>query len=217
MNASASQFHHVRVDGGSISNHRLIDYPGQFNIHDVTSFVLSDCLISSNQIGDDALHVAYSQGEITNCRFENAAFDALDMDISEVLVSDSKFIRSGNDALDLMASNISVQNILVDGAGDKCISVGEGSDLSIKNSKLQRCEIGMAVKDLSQAYVENTYFNEFRDIAISLYQKNPRYGSGGTISGKELYGITSNDVRLDGESQSLLTDEAYISSSKFNQ
>ena len=208
--ASSSIFDYIVVEGGSISRHRLVDYPGQLNIHDVESFALSNCIIRSNQIGDDALHVSYSLGEIRSCRFENTAFDALDMDIAKVSVIDSHFVDIGNDALDLMTSKILIENVSIDGAGDKCVSTGEESDVSIKDSKFKSCLIGIAVKDQSKAYVENTYFYELRENAISLYQKNPRYGEGGTINGQHLYGITGIDIYVGDNSKNLIPDHAYL-------
>ncbi len=207
--AADSRLQYIQVSGGSVSRHHLIDYPGQLNIHDVDSFTLSHCLIQSNHIGDDALHVAYSVGEISSCRFEDTAFDALDMDISRVSVSDSEFFNIGNDALDLMTSNISIRNVSIKGAGDKCVSIGEDSDVTINESRLRQCEVGIAIKDQSRAFIEDIYFAEIKQQPIALYQKNPRYGKGGTIDGRQLFGITEKDVHLDQGSISLIPSHAF--------
>ena len=210
--ASGSRLSHVTVSGGSVTTQRLVRYPGQINIHDVDDFRLENCIISENHIGDDALHVAYSQGEINHCRFENTAFDALDMDIAKVTVSDSQFFRIGNDALDLMTSNITISNSQIEGAADKCISVGEESDVKVKNVRLHHCTIGIAVKDQSHAYLADIDFRDNEQAAIALYRKNPRYSVGGAIEGQRLFGIDRTDISIDAQSTSLIPADAFIPS-----
>ncbi len=207
--ASGSHLSHVQVTGGSVATYQLIDYPGQLNIHDVKSFKLDHCLIKNNSIGDDALHISYSVGEVDNCLFENTAFDALDMDIVQVAVSNSQFTNIGNDALDLMTSKVSIRNSTIVGAGDKCFSVGEESDVTIYDSRLFNCVTGIAVKDKSVAYVENLEFGGIGEKAIALYRKNTRYSEGGRISGRQLHGISQNDMYVGEGSQSNLTSESF--------
>lgn len=202
--ASGSHFSHVEVFGGSLLSHRLINYPGQINIHDVTDFTLESCFIHRNHVGDDSLHIAYATGLVENCRFEDTAFDAVDIDIADVKMQNLEFTNIGNDALDLMTSRVQVSNLYVKGAGDKCISVGEESDLVVANASLANCEIGIAVKDQSKADLTEVDFQENREKAISLYQKNPRYGSGGTVTGNRVTGITSWDIDIGPSSNSLL-------------
>jgi hypothetical protein len=213
--ASGSVFRHIEVKGGSVTTQRLVRYPGQINIHGLPDFRLEFCTISDNQIGDDALHVAYSQGEIRNCRFRNTAFDALDMDIAHVTVADSQFHQIGNDALDLMTSKIIIQDTLIEGAGDKCISVGEESEVEVKKTRLHYCHIGIAVKDESRAYVEDLDFLANKQTAIALYQKNPRYSAGGTIDGKRLYGIEPSDISSDPGSISRISPGAFLPASEY--
>ncbi|MCZ6804960.1 MAG: right-handed parallel beta-helix repeat-containing protein, partial [Proteobacteria bacterium] len=208
--ASGSHMSHIKVSGGSIASRNLIHYPGQFNIHDVDSFQLEDCTISNNSIGDDALHVAYSQGDIQRCEFKNTAFDALDMDIVDVTVSDSKFFNIGNDAIDLMNSKTVIDNFNIIGSGDKCISVGEASQVTIQNSQLKNCKLGIAVKDQSSAQVENIEFSLEPGNAIALYRKNPRYSKGGELQGDRLYGITEKDIVVGDYSINNIQKSAYL-------
>ncbi len=208
--ASGSYLSHVDISGGSVVMRNLINYPGQLNIHDVDSFQLENCAISNNSLGDDALHIAYSQGAIKRCEFNNTAFDALDMDIVDVTVSDSRFFNIGNDAIDLMDSRTTINNINIIGSGDKCISVGEASEVTIKNSQLQDCGLGIAVKDQSIAQLENINFSLEPGHAIGLYRKNPRYSKGGEIYGNHLYGITEKDISTGGYSINNIQKSAYL-------
>lgn len=208
--ASGTHLRHIVVSGGSVTSRHMIDYSGELNIHDVDNFKLENCLIKANVIGDDALHIAYSKGEIKNCRFEDTAFDALDADISELKLSNLEFFNSGNDALDIMTSKINVNNVRIQGTGDKCFSVGEESDINIFNSQISNCSIGIAVKDNSRAYIEDLQFRENIKSAISLYQKNPRYGFGGTVDGKRLFGITAENIDLSSTSVSYIKSEEFL-------
>ncbi len=214
--ASGSYLSHIDISGGSVALRNLIHYPGQLNIHDVDSFQLDYCRISNNSIGDDALHVAYSQGKIQHCVFKNAAFDALDMDIVDVTVSDSDFFNNGNDAIDLMNSKVVIDNVNIIGSGDKCISVGEASQVTIQNSQLENCQMGIAVKDQSIAQLENIEFSIEPGNAIALYRKNPRYSKGGELRGDRLYGITDKDIIVGEYSLNNIQKSAYLPSSNLN-
>lgn len=194
----------------------MVHYPGQINIHDVESFELENCHISNNSIGDDALHVAYSQGKIQHCVFKNTAFDALDMDIVDVTVSDSNFFNIGNDAIDLMNSKTTIDNVNIVDSGDKCISVGEASQVTIQNSHLESCQMGIAVKDQSITHVENIEFLIEPGRAIGLYRKNPRYATGGDLLGDRLYGITDKDIVVGDYSVNRIQKNAYLPASNLD-
>jgi len=134
------------------------------------------------------------------------------MDIVDVTVSDSKFSNIGNDAIDLMNSKTTIDNINVIGSGDKCISVGEASQVTITNSQLKDCQMGIAVKDQSIARLENIEFSLAAGNAIGLYRKNPRYSRGGELHGDRLYGITEKDIVVGDYSINNIQTSAYLPS-----
>ena len=212
--ASGSHISHIDLSGGSIAQRNLIQYPGQLNIHDVDSFQLDHCTISNNSVGDDALHIAYSSGKIQDCVFKNTAYDALDMDIVDVTVSDSNFYNIGNDAIDLMNSKTTIRNVDIIGSGDKCVSIGEASRVTLEDSHLENCEMGIAVKDSSIAQLENIEFSIKPGNAIALYRKNPRYSKGGELHGDRLYGITEKDIVVGDHSINNIQKSAFLPSRK---
>lgn len=207
--ASESYLSYLDISGGSVALRNLIHYPGQLNIHDVDAFTLEHCYIGNNSIGDDALHIAYSQGNVQDCKFYRTAFDAIDIDISDVSVSNSEFFDIGNDAIDLMNSKAMIDHINVVGSGDKCISVGEASQVTIQNSQLKNCQLGIAVKDQSTAEIKNIKFSLTSGNAIALYRKNPRYSKGGEIQGSQLFGITEKDIHVGDYSINNIKKGAY--------
>lgn len=203
--ANGSAFKHIIVKGGSVARRNLVDYPGEFNIHQVEDFVMENCYFSNNMIGDDMLHIAYSKGRVSECLFEDSNADAIDIDIAIVKIEASTFNRIGNDAIDAMNSKLTVTDIKVTGAGDKCVSIGEKSNASIYRSVLSACEVGIAVKDESKLLVEELQFMNNKLKAISLYRKNPRYSRGGEIRGRSVTGITVSDIETDKYSKNMLT------------
>ena len=73
-----------------------------------------------------------------------------------------------------MQSNGSISNLVVVGAGDKGVSIGEKSSVEINNSKFNKNFIGIAVKDNSTTIIENSEFRENK-YQVASYAKNWRY------------------------------------------
>lgn len=71
----------------------------------------------------------------------------------------------------------------MDHNGDKGISVGEESDVSIFNTSVSNAVIGMASKDLSVLFVQNITLSNC-DQGFAAYQKKPEFGGGRIIVDK---------------------------------
>ncbi|MCK4782826.1 MAG: CotH kinase family protein [Desulfobacteraceae bacterium] len=199
--ASGTSFIHCKFSDGSVDTRNLIDYTGQFNIHDLTGFVVSHCQFEKNHLGDDNVHIAYAKGTIENCGFNLSPGDALDVDIGQVTIKDSIFLNSGNDALDLMTSRAKVQDCLFVKSGDKGISMGEWSSGLFKNDLFYECNIGIEVKDKSAVVLENILIVDSGQKGINLYNKNLRYDEGGAIDAQTVYILGKNrDVTADNRS-----------------
>ena len=183
---SHSKFQYCFFENGSIDSRNLISYTAPFNIHDTTDFEIRDCHVGKNYIGDDAMHIAYSQGLVTNSYFDGARSDALDIDISTVTVSHNIFKNSGNDALDIMTTNMIAEDNSFISSGDKGISVGEWSTATISNSIFERNYIGLEVKDQSRVEAYDLTFLNSKLKDINLYNKNKRYSKGGFLKGSNL-------------------------------
>ena len=203
QDAADSKFEYIQVSGGSIARRNLIDYPGQFNIHDVDNFKISNCIIGENFIGDDSLHVGYGSGVIEDCVFKDALSDAVDIDIADVKIRNNIFMNSGNDLLDLMTSTVEVDgNIFING-GDKGISVGEWSSGTFRNNLFYGNNIGIEVKDKSVVDLEeHILIVDSVEKGVNLYRKNDRYDEGGTIKADNIYIIgNAEDIVKDEESK----------------
>ena len=71
-----------------------------------------------------------------------------------------------------------VWDSVLEGSGDKGISIGEGSALLVVNDRFAGDAIGIQAKDTSQAVVVNSTFED-NALAVDAYKKNWRYGDGG--------------------------------------
>ena len=91
------------------------------------------------------------------------------------MVSNSLFRNVGNDAIDFSGSQIRIVNTDITEAGDKGISGGEDSYLTVENTHIARSNIGLASKDLSTVIVSNSTVNDC-NYGILLLQKKPEYG-----------------------------------------
>ena len=97
-----------------------------------------------------------------------------------IIIENSQIYNSKNDGIDLMESDTLIKNVKIVGSLDKGISIGEASKTKILKSSLINNYIAVAVKDKSQAKMNNINFYE-NDIQIAAYKKNLPYGSGGNI------------------------------------
>mgnify|MGYP005996333153 FL=1 len=151
-------------------------------IHNTENINVLNSNFSSNEIFDDTIRVVYSNKiNFNNIEIRNANADAIDIDISNnISLKDVKIYDSGNDGVDFMESIAEVKNLNVNNSGDKGISVGEKSNITIKNSNIINSKIGVAAKDNSIVKIYNTKFDN-NYFQLAGYAKNWRYNGGGYI------------------------------------
>ena len=178
--AKGSHLEHCEFAGGSGLKGDLFEYTAMFSIHDVKGVDVENCKFRDSKITDDMVHAVYSKVHFKGCTFERSLMDALDVDISEVVIEGCHFIDSGNDSIDLMTSTAVVVDTLVENAGDKAASVGEGSYLFAINNVFRNNLIGVQAKDGSVASLYNVSLTG-NEHALDAYKKNWRYNDGGKI------------------------------------
>ncbi len=97
-----------------------------------------------------------------------------------------------------MTTDIEVEDSLFKENKDKGISVGEWSNLILKNSTFIGNVIGLEIKDKSEVFAKNIKIVCSKNMAIHLYNKNPRYDEGGYLKGEDIY--------LFGNKQNIIKD-----------
>ncbi|MBI5850330.1 MAG: CotH kinase family protein [Planctomycetes bacterium] len=153
---------------------------GSIWVHDVRGVVLSDCASLGASGSDDALHFVHAAAHVERLRVEDAAGDGVDADASEVRIDDATFVRCGNDGIDLMQSRAVLRGVRCEDCGDKGMSIGEASLVMAIDVFVERCAVGVEVRDGSRAALRNA---ELRACAVPLRaaEKDLRYGDGGRI------------------------------------
>ncbi|MDO8600449.1 MAG: CotH kinase family protein [bacterium] len=174
-------FTHFDIEGGFQARINGMVLKGQMSVHN------SDVEIRHSRFAgasaDDAINVVYRDVLIADSFFENNTSDNIDLDFVRGAVLNSVFRNpeggSNGDALDLSGSRVEIVGNTIEGCGDKGLSIGEHSFARVRRNTVVGCAIGVAVKDLSEAFfVHNTFL--FNKTAIEAYQKKSVFG-GGTI------------------------------------
>ena len=161
---------------------------------------IKDCLFLNNH-SEDFLNIIRSNFTVTNSEFHNVFSDAFDADFADGSLADCKFINCGNDAIDISGSKVLINNVIMDGIGDKGLSAGEKSELIAKNVTIRNSEIAVASKDLSEISAESINISDCR-IGYTVFQKKSEYGaavirvSGGRLINVELQYLLEENSAL---------------------
>ena len=138
--------------------------------------VISNCLFNKNR-SEDALNIIRSKFEIKDTLFEKIKSDAFDSDFSNGIIKNTSFINCGNDAIDVSGSFVEVEDVLIDGVGDKGISAGEGSQMIVKNIEIKNAEIAVASKDSSRIDLQDSKISKSK-VGFAVFQKKSEFGPG---------------------------------------
>lgn len=181
---SANAFTVLQAEDRSVIDHvvfenlNTLDYKGWTHTGAVT-FYESDVDITNTKFYrnqcEDALNIIRSDFKLQYANFNFIYGDAFDSDFSTGSVLNTEFTNIGNDAIDFSGSEILIEDVQITEAGDKGISGGEDSKLTVKNTNIVRANIGIASKDLSIVKVSNTDIQDC-NYGLVLLQKKPEYG-----------------------------------------
>jgi hypothetical protein len=169
-----SKLDHVVFENLNTLNYKGWTLTGAVNFYE-SDVDISNTIFYRNQC-EDALNTIRSDFKLEKATFENIYGDAFDSDFCTGVVSNSLFRNIGNDAIDFSGSQIRIVDTDITEAGDKGISGGENSQLTVENTHITRSNIGLASKDLSTVIVSNSSVYDC-NYGIVLLQKKPEYGS----------------------------------------
>ena len=169
----------------------------------------------SNFYSEDQLNIVDSTFKITNSTFINSYSDMIDIDNSKGYINNINLENCGNDCLDFSSSQVNVENINILNSIDKGISVGEKSNIKIKNGFLSNCgKVCIASKDSSKLYLDNIYM-ENSLIGVTSYNKKNIFDYGeinilNSIKHKNIKHIfiqeKKNSIKTKMNSKIVLTD-----------
>ncbi len=149
--------------------------------------LISGCTLHTDATGDLITVKNTESLIIEKCDLsgnDNSSFDALDLgNISNGIIRENRiynFYQYNCDAIDLgeNAKGILIENNIIYNICDKGVSIGSGSNATIKRNIIANCGMGVGIKDHgSYGYIENNtfYANQY---GIACYEKTIGRGGG---------------------------------------
>ncbi|MEZ5980185.1 MAG: hypothetical protein R3F34_18505 [Planctomycetota bacterium] len=126
--------------------------------------------------GEDALNVFGVAVELRDCVFQGVASDAFDGDFVHGSARGCVFRDVTADGVDTSGSEFLVADCTFERIGDKCVSAGEASTVTVANLAAQDCRLGIVAKDRSVVTVEGARFDRVGLAALAAFEKKPEYG-----------------------------------------
>ncbi|MBI1888707.1 MAG: CotH kinase family protein [Candidatus Spechtbacteria bacterium] len=174
----------VTIGGSSSDRINGVVFTGSLSAHNTEIHIVDSQFYDDSD--DDIVNIKYGvDGSIVNSSFARGAGDAIDLDApNHFLIEGNTFSQIGldktigGDGVDIsMTRDTTISENKITDAGDKCISVGENSIVDIRDNTMSHCTIGVAIKDLSKALIQNNTIEDTEE-GIGLYQKKPIFGGG---------------------------------------
>lgn len=165
------------ISNGSEKYIQGIYFSGGLSIHNMDVIMTNSKIHNHN--ADDGINIKYGNVIIDNNLFTQNFADQFDCDFCVGIIKNNKFIDNGKDfngdGLDFSGSKIIVKNNLFQEFKDKGVSIGENTKIILFSNKFLNNNLGVAVKDKSNAYfILNTFENNH--VTINSYQKKVIFG-----------------------------------------
>ncbi len=195
---TAMGFNVFQAGGKSILNNVIFD---QFNTLDFNGWTLTGAVnfyesdvdlnhvTFKNNRSEDALNIIKSDFTMIDCTFDNIFSDAFDSDFSDGNLTNTNFRDIGNDAIDFSGSKVTIKNCEINNAGDKGISCGEKSEISVDNVRVNKTNIAIASKDLSRLTISNSLLSN-SNYSFAAFKKKPEFGEA------EIYSVNNTLSRI---------------------
>tara|TARA_B110000858_G_C17793775_1_gene471308 strand:- start:269 stop:2713 length:2445 start_codon:yes stop_codon:yes gene_type:complete len=159
----------------NLSKPNLEDYILYGGVNFINSNLKLENIIIKNSKNEDGINIINSKSKLSNIFFNNISADALDVDFGEINFKNIHCEDIGNDCLDVSGATIYGENLTSINVSDKGLSVGEKSNIKIKNMNFFSNYIALAVKDGSSAFLDNIKLKE-NVYDIALFNKKNEFG-----------------------------------------
>jgi hypothetical protein len=131
----------------------------------------------SNFTTEDALNIISSSFTLSDCHFSNHYSDAFDGDFVTGNITNCSFSNISGDGVDFSGSAATLRNCYFKDIADKAVSIGESSQVSLFNCKVEDVSFGVVSKDSSLTEVlENTEIKNAKIAAFAAFQKKASFG-----------------------------------------
>lgn len=126
---------------------------------------------------EDSINIFSSAGIIDNIEVHNASADAIDFDFSKITVLNTVVENAGNDCIDLSSGDYIFVDAKLSGCLDKGVSIGERSNATLNNITIISADIGIAVKDQSDAKIGKLTAKAIKSTCTDSYIKKGKFGT----------------------------------------
>ena len=132
---------------------------------------------------EDSINMVNVTGQINDIKITNSYSDSLDIDFSNISIGNIIVKNSKNDCVDVSFGKYNFKFLDLDICGDKGLSVGEESVITIDNINVNNSNLGIASKDGS---IANIFYAYIKDVNTCLGSYNIKQEfSGGNIKIKK--------------------------------
>lgn len=142
---------------------------------------INSSLFSNNQT-EDLLNIVRSKFIIANSQLKKTPSDAFDSDYANGKIINTVFSDIGADAIDISGSNVEAENVSINNAYDKALSIGEKSEFKGNKITIKNAGVAIASKDDSIANIENSCISDIKETVYMAYIKKNEYGKAKLIA-----------------------------------
>ncbi len=153
---------------------------------------------------EDTVNFINVTGSAKIITIDNSFSDALDIDFSDLEISNINILNAGNDCVDFSSGKYKVKNLKLKNCGDKALSVGEKSLLTLDNIIAENAITGIASKDSSIVNLNAANFNSL-STCLSAYNKKQEF-NGGLIKVKDMNCINYNNKIITDEFSNIIRE-----------
>lgn len=160
------------MTGTRVSN---LGYTGCLTFNDIELFDVSIEVRDTHC--EDGVHFTRVRGNIKYLLVHNSAFDGLDADFSNLTFDRMLIKNAGNDCIDFSGGNYLVRSALLENCGDKGVSAGEESIVSLNDVKIANALVAIVAKDSSYLTGKEIIAKNVR-LCSAAYRKKQEFGTG---------------------------------------
>jgi hypothetical protein len=166
------QISYVNFDSLNSLHYKKWNLTGAVSIYESETRI-NNCKIRNNTC-EDGLNIIRSNFMIDSLFVSGTKSDGFDADFCTGEIKNSRFENTGNDCIDFSGSIINISNIVIINSGDKGISGGERSTLTINNINIDGAITGIAAKDDTKITGDNISITN-AEFGVAAFQKKAEY------------------------------------------
>lgn len=175
----------VRAEERSQINHLHVSDLGANSVFDTgltgaLTFLESDVEIRfskfHNALAEDFINIHFADLQVEGSHFSQTASDAIDIDFGTFVISRSEFEGITGDGIDFSGSVGVLRQVSFSSIGDKAISVGEQSEVSITDASVTDALVALASKDGASVKIDGLETQKLKLSPVMAYTKKPIFG-----------------------------------------